>query len=126
VSYREFLLTYNGGRPWPDVVNVDGAPGTPTDLQLFFGIDAAIGSSDLVWNRDTFAERLSGRMLPIACDSGGNLFCLSLSGDDAGAVFYVDLEHAASAYYLVAKDFPSLLEKFRELERVSDPPNISS
>ena len=41
-----------------------------------------------------FSDRLPGRLLPVACDSGGNLFCLSLRGDDVGKVIYVDLEGA--------------------------------
>ena len=34
-DYRAFLLNYNGGRPVPDTVAVDSAPGTPTDVQVF-------------------------------------------------------------------------------------------
>lgn len=124
-SYRDFLLKYNGGRPCPDTVDVDHAPGTPTDLQLFFGLGAAIESSDLAWNKRVFAERLPERLLPIACDSGGNLFCISLSSEDTGAVFYVDLEQGRPANYLVAGDFAGLLEKIREFDGAPDQPNRS-
>jgi hypothetical protein len=35
-EYRSFLREYNGGSPVPNVVEVEGAPGTPTDIQVFF------------------------------------------------------------------------------------------
>jgi hypothetical protein len=49
-SYREFLLLYNGGVPTPDIVDVSGLPGTPTDVQVFFGIARQVESSDLSRN----------------------------------------------------------------------------
>ena len=42
-SYRESLLRYNGGTPTPDTVDVPGAPGTPTDVQVLFGASSATG-----------------------------------------------------------------------------------
>jgi hypothetical protein len=41
-AYREFLLTYNGGTPTPSTVDVPGAAGTPTDVQVFFGIGRSV------------------------------------------------------------------------------------
>src|SRR5882762_5438868 len=78
-SYREFLLLYNGGVPTPGTVDVSGLRGTPTDVQEFFGIATSLESSDLSWNLSLLSERCVGfRALPIACDSGGNLFCLKI------------------------------------------------
>jgi len=113
-QYRGFLLRNNGGIPSPDTVDVDGVPGSPTDVQVFFGIGRPVESSDLSWNRQTFSDRLPDRMLPIACDSGGNLFCLSLSGEDAGSVIYVDLEQRQPAFYLAAEGFDAFLGKLSE------------
>lgn len=113
-QYRAFLFGNNGGVPCPDGVDVEGAPGSPTDVQVFFGIGRPVESSDLRWNRQMFADRLPERMLPIACDSGGNLFCLSLSGEDVGSVSYVDLDEPQPAYYRAAADFGAFLDKLSE------------
>lgn len=115
-QYRRFLIAYNGGVPVPDVVDVEGVPGSPTDIQVFFGIDQAIESSDLIWNWQTFSGRIPETLLPIACDSGGNLFCLSLSAGALGHVFFVDLEQESLNTYLVAEEFDTFLQKIRSLE----------
>ncbi|WP_437494839.1 SMI1/KNR4 family protein [Sorangium sp. So ce1014] len=91
-QYRRFLLEFNGGIPTPGTVDVEGLPGASTDVQVFFGIGSSIESSDLNWNLTTLAERLEDELLPIAIDSGGNVFCLVLQGDDRGAVVCCDLQ----------------------------------
>lgn len=112
-EYRSFLLRHNGGLPSPDVIDVKGAPGSPTDVQVFFGIGRPVESSDLRWNRRTFVERLPNKWLPIAHDSGGNLFCLSLSGPDVGSVMYVDLDQALPGFYSVARNIDEFLDQLR-------------
>src|SRR2546421_7542919 len=78
-EYRSFLLRHNGGLPSPHVIDVKGAPGRPTDVQVFFGSGRPVESSDLQWNRRTFLEPLPSKSLPIARDSVGDRFCLSFS-----------------------------------------------
>jgi hypothetical protein len=114
-TYRRFLVRNNGGLPTPDTVDVPGAPGSPTDVQVFFGIGRDVETSDLEWNLKTFEGRIAERLLPIACDSGGNLFCLALSGDDAGQVSYCDLEGSGNPY-AIAPDFDAFLGKIRPFE----------
>jgi hypothetical protein len=114
-SYRSFLIKNNGGVPTPETVDVPGAPGSPTDVQVFFGIGRNVESSDLGWNVENFSGRLPEGFLPIACDSGGNLFCLALSGLESGGVLYCDLE-ASEGPYPVAPDFDAFLEKLRPFE----------
>lgn len=113
-SYRRFLRQFNGGVPSPDVIEVDGLPGNPTDVQVLFGIDGAIESNNLLWHKDAFSNRLPARLLPIACDSGGNLFCLSLADKNFGAVVYVDFEPTDPAQYAVASNFDLFLSRIRE------------
>ena len=36
------------------------------------------------------AGRIPENLFPIACEDGGSLICLSLSGSDKGAVYYWD------------------------------------
>jgi hypothetical protein len=117
-AYRAFLLSNNGGVPSPDIVHVEGAPGSPTDVQVFFGIDRSIQSSDLYWNMRTFSDRLPETMLPFACDSGGNLFCIYLTTEDAGSVIYVDLDQPEPCFYYVADGFDAFLDKLTEGQEI--------
>lgn len=88
--YREFLLAYNGGRPVPDGIVIPGYD--ETDVQVIFGVGRQVESSCIDWNLRLLESRLPDGLLPIATDSGGNLFCLSLRREDRGAVLYADLE----------------------------------
>jgi hypothetical protein len=123
-SYRQFLLLNNGGRPTldRDTIDIEHLPGSPTDVQVFYGIDDPIESCTIDWNLNVFKNRISDRLLPIACDSFGNRFCITLSGTDRGSVIYCDFNptfgsHVGAAiYYRVAPDFNSFLEKIRSFE----------
>ena len=109
-AYRRFLLLNNGGTPSPDVVDVAAISGSPTDVQVFFGIGRHIESSDLFWNLRLIEDRYPGRhILPIACDSGGNLFCLGTSKN----VVYCDMSDSAGTLYEVAPNFDAFLNKIR-------------
>jgi hypothetical protein len=112
-SYRNFLLQYNGGIPVPEIIDIDGLSEGPTDVQVFFGLGRSPDSSDLMWNLELI-DSYSGieRMIPIACDSGGGLFCLSLRPEDFGAVFYFDI-NSSHRMYFVAADFDELLRDLR-------------
>lgn len=116
-AYRQFLLDHNGGTPQPDCVDVPGFG--ETDVQVFYGIDRDVETSSLRWNLDTLKERLDRSLVPIACDSGGNVFCLSLRPDDKGAVIYCDLDSVFGDYgkapplYPVAADFDEFLNRLR-------------
>ncbi|WP_437631955.1 SMI1/KNR4 family protein [Sorangium sp. So ce854] len=118
-EYRRFLLEFNGGSPTPDTVDVEGLPGASADVQVFFGIGRSIESSNLDWNLAALAERLEAGMIPIAADSGGNVFCLALQGRRRGSVFYCDLESvfgnlaAIPQLFQVASDFNVFLTQLR-------------
>ena len=119
VEYREFLTASNGGVPRPDTIDIPEFPESPTDVQVLFGLGRSVKSSRLEWNLRTLAERLDPELLPIACDSGGNVFCLSLRLSDNGAVLYCDLHvvfadnESKPQYYPVAPSFESFLRKLR-------------
>ena len=117
--YRRFLMDFNGGTPVPNTVDIEGLPETPTDVQIFFGIGRSVQSSCLEWNLTMLAERLKEDLLPIACDSGGSVFCLCLRGRDPGKVLYCDLQSAFAdldahlKLYSVAPVFEAFLDKLR-------------
>ncbi|MCA9242678.1 MAG: SMI1/KNR4 family protein [Phycisphaerales bacterium] len=111
-DYRQFLLHYNGGQPIPDCVGVAGLAGGATDVQIFFGIRRSVETSNLAWNIEQFEQLSREGLLPIACDSGGGLFCLSLSGPTRGRVYFVDPFDEACATarsFVVADSFDGML-----------------
>lgn len=118
-AYRRFLLSSNGGVPVPNTVDVPGFSQSPTDVQEFFGLDLETDTSCIDWNTDALKERLDPRLVPIACDSGGNVFCLSLRLADELAVTYCDLEAVygdpgkAPPEHPVAADFDQFLGRLR-------------
>lgn len=124
-QYRRFLLRSNGGMPAPPgmyAVDVEGLQGGCADVHVFFRIGGSVESSELRWNKETFIERIPDTMLPIAGDSGGSVFCLSLREHDHGAVLFCDLHAVAFDYeatpefYPVAPDFDTFLEKIHPFE----------
>jgi hypothetical protein len=114
-AYTDFLLQFNGGVPWPNnTIDVQDLPGSPTDVQGFFGIGRSIKTTNIAWNLDLIDERCPHhRAVPIASDSGGNLFCLSLAGDAADKVVYLDLGTADCALYVVASSFAEFVQRIR-------------
>lgn len=115
-DYREFLLTYNGGAPTPDVIDILGFDESPTDVQIFFGVGRTIESSCIRWNLEVLSGRLTRGVVPIARDSGGNVFGLSLL---TGTISYYDLDSvygdlvATPKCYWVAPEFNSFVSRLR-------------
>jgi cell wall assembly regulator SMI1 len=116
--YRRFLLQYNGGSPTPDTIDVPGAADSPTDVQVFFGIGRSVESSGLASNLALVRERCPNlHVLPVACDSGGNLFGLSIDHGTASKVIYCDLDDPDCATYEVAASFDEFIAKMRAFEK---------
>lgn len=117
-DYKKFLLQFNGGAPTPDTVDVLNAPDMPTDVQVFFGIGRPVRSSDLFWNLAFINKRCFGQhLLPIACDSGGNLFCLRVERDETVEVVYCDLDQSDCVMYFVASSFSEFFNKLRPFQQ---------
>jgi hypothetical protein len=115
-DYRMFLTRNNGGRPDPRHFPIYGLHNNPFGgIQIFFEVDCAVQSANIDWNHVTYLGRIPKNLLPIACDDGGNLICLSLGGADRGAVYYWDHddEHSPPSYdnvYLIAQTFGEFLD----------------
>jgi len=115
-DYGQFLLQFNGGSPSPDTIDVPGAAGSPTDVQTFFGLGRDVASSNLDWNLAVMDERCPDyHLIPIACDSGGNLFCLNVEEGQATQIVYCELDVAEPVFHLVAPSFTQLLAALRPL-----------
>lgn len=124
-AYRDFLIEFNGGHPEPNVVKVPVHE--ETDVQVFLGVQREFASSCIDLTRETLEVRLDPSHLPVARDSGGNVFCLSLSEEDCGAVYYYDLEAVFCDFererapsYRIANDFLSFLKMLHEFEEEPD------
>jgi SMI1-KNR4 cell-wall len=94
-DYRRFLLRYNGGIPRPGAFRIRGMPGNPYGvIQVFFGIDRDIDSSNLKWNYEVFSQDGPADLLPVACTPSGDVICLTSSGQGAGSVVLWDYYNA--------------------------------
>lgn len=113
-SYRQFLIINNGGRPKSDIVDIEGLPGSPTDIQIFFGLTRNIESSNILWNLSIITERCPQcHVLPIACDSGGNIFCLKITNGIASKILYYDMDSSNCKFYEVAPSFDEFIKIIR-------------
>jgi hypothetical protein len=120
-EYKTFLLRHNGGRPIPNAFPIEGLANNPFGvIQVFFGVDDPIESCNVDWNYDVHKGRVPSNLLPIATDDGGDLVCLSIFGDDSGAVLFWDRhsEPAEPSYenvYRIAASFAGFIDGIRAL-----------
>jgi hypothetical protein len=113
-EYKRFLLANNGGVPEGLAsIEIEGLPGSPTDIQEFFGLGLEIETNNIDWYLREIPERLPANSIPIAIDSGGGLFCLSYRGREMGQVTFKDLEGPDPGVYPVAESFNYFLAKIR-------------
>jgi hypothetical protein len=115
-AYRAFLFMHNGGMPVPNAVDVPRLDGSPTDIQEFLGFDTEYQTSSLAWGIEYAAMRFPhSRLLPIARDGGGNLFCLDLTGyAKAFEIVYADI--LSGDVFYVAESFEGFLEIIRDIQ----------
>ncbi|MBK9259821.1 MAG: SMI1/KNR4 family protein [Polyangiaceae bacterium] len=113
-QYGAFLLAHNGGRPRPNLIDIHGADFKGTDISVFHGIDDSTESCDLLWNLEVLEGCKDNKLLPIACDSGGNIFMLDLSKEHHGEVLYFDSAEVPPRPYFLAKDFNGFLAQIRD------------
>ena len=91
-----------------------------TTIRCFFSLET--GGDDDLWNIFQFyleAERIPPGVLPIAEDIAGNLVCLCIDREDAGAIYYWDheLELDMAKYdelTRLAADLPSFLSMLKD------------
>jgi hypothetical protein len=120
-EYKKFLLTWNGGRPERDLINVPGCSASPlARVHFFFGIGDPIESCNIEWNLEWFGDRLGTGLLPIATTEGVDKICISLASEE---IIFWDGYHGAR--YLIARDFGEFIDKlFRgEGSPRFDPPS---
>ncbi|HMY18600.1 MAG TPA: SMI1/KNR4 family protein, partial [Polyangium sp.] len=113
-EYRAFLLAHNGGRPESAIVDIDDCPAGASVVQMFLGVTGPVESETLEWSWKVFQGRIPERLLPVADDPFGNLFCLSLDDQDRGCVFFLDrYEESPAQPHLAARSWNDFLAKLR-------------
>ena len=116
-SYRQFLLRFNGGRPTPSYFWLGSVgDGAWFRIHFFFGIDDDVECCDLLWNHATFKHRLPSRVIPVASDEFGNLFCFDLRTSEHAPVLFWDHEkegqgEAAALRIKVADSFEDWIDQ---------------
>ncbi len=93
LSYREFLLKYNGGVPDESCIDFDGEKLKiqGDEIKRLYSIGGK-PTDDLIHKINTIGYTLPEGIIFIANSHGGNFFLLSLRQDSYEEVFYKDHE----------------------------------
>ena len=89
-DYKVFLSKYNGGQPKPAI-----QPKVKSDVQWIYGMVTEPYYASLFQHLDMFQGRLPSWYIPIANDSGGNLYIMSLYEENRGLIAFWDHENEA-------------------------------
>jgi hypothetical protein len=82
-DYKDFLLRHNGGRPKPNIV-----PSIKSDVQWIYGMVDEPYYASISQHIDMFHKRIPSWYFPIANDSGGNLYLMSLYQENHGLIAF--------------------------------------
>jgi hypothetical protein len=78
-DYKQFLIEHNGGRPFPCI-----SPIVKSDVQWIYGMVQEPYYASLFQHLAMFQGRIPSWYFPIANDSGGNLYLMSLYHENFG------------------------------------------
>ena len=114
VDYKNFLIKYNGGRPNPNVV-----PSVQSDVQWIYGMVDEPYYASIFQHIDIFQKRIPSWYFPIANDSGGNLYLMSLYHENYGLIAFwrheEETDGVADQYFdnmsIVANSFTDFLNQ---------------
>lgn len=92
-DYRRFMSEFNGGRPEPSGFEFATADGnSDSAIRYFLTFDDGEERYTIQEFLDRYGDRIPQKLLPIACDSFGNLVLLDAGAKSAGAVCFWDHE----------------------------------
>lgn len=101
-TYREFLLTHNGGRPEPCSFSRNVV------VTHFYGVLPKAKNYDLLEENKVMRQWLPKGMIAIADDPFGNAICLTLKGKNRGKLYLWDHEGAPERVDIRAK-YPGII-----------------
>lgn len=117
-EYRSFLLLHNGGKPTFDRFKFRQGSYGRSMVDWFLAIyEGKYDNFEDYFDVYKIREpRLLNNLVPIAHDPGGNLICISVLGEDRGAVYFWDHEEeqdeaTSENVYLIADTFNEFLQK---------------
>jgi hypothetical protein len=140
-AYRDFLLLHNGGRPVPDAFTLTMGRRSEENLVMcFFPLrDLSLGSVGVeeleelrtwplhcAWDdlqndlKNLYRIELDPPLLPVGTDGSSNYICLVLSGEQAGAVVFLD--HEMAEQRPLAPDWNAFLDSLRPRQRIDYDP----
>jgi len=113
-DYKAFLIKNNGGRPNPSIV-----PSVKSDIQWIYGMVEEPFFASIFQHIDMFQKRIPSWYFPIANDSGGNLYLMSLYHENYGLIAFwrheEETEGNADQYFdnmsIVANSFTDFLNQ---------------
>jgi hypothetical protein len=86
-DYKQFLIEHNGGRPHPCI-----SPIAKSEVQWIYCMVYEPNYASLFWHIEIFQKRIPSWYFPIANDSRGNLYLMSLSHENFGLIAFWDHE----------------------------------
>jgi hypothetical protein len=113
-QYKAFLLQSNGGKINPRNFSFgdEDYEGSRIDrfLAVYDGDHDNFETYFKIYKLDE--QRIPENLVPIAHDDGGNLICISVEGEDSGAVYFWDHEYELEDeenVFLIKPDFNEFL-----------------
>lgn len=93
-DYRAFMMIHNGGKPTVGVFNfAERGAQTSASVRRFFTLDDSHKFYSLNKHISIYHGRHPPGMVPVACDSFGNLILLDCADEHYGSVFFWDHEN---------------------------------
>ena len=92
-DYRNFMAKYNGGRPEPSGFVFPTTNGmSDSAVRYFLTLDESEERYSIQEFLNRYIDRIPQKLVPIACDSFGNLVLLDAGAKSVGAVCFWDHE----------------------------------
>ncbi|MCU0800613.1 MAG: SMI1/KNR4 family protein [Rhodobacteraceae bacterium] len=125
-SYRDFLLRYDGGQPYPNVFDV-GVPDAVwgiADKQTFVDPLYDFAFAVNMFNGETYGAGTPRPFFFIGCNPGGLEILISLRAQDAGAIYcwfgsdvpWETGTNTSAALYLQAPSFGDFIRSLYDTE----------
>ena len=117
-TYKLFLIENNGGHPEPNGIDIKGISHGETDIAWFMGINRNIESSNILFVYNLIKDSYDRKILPIASDSFGGLFCIDMEMQNEFPIVYIEWgaswEKGAYNPLFVASGFETFLKIIHE------------
>jgi hypothetical protein len=108
--YSDFLIAFNGGYPKECFLFTFGNSSQESDLNILFPLVGHEYSERLLNIIMTYKGRIPSELLPIGSDSGGNIICLTITGENRGKVYLWD--HSQESENMESRNLELIADSF--------------